>query len=67
MKPLTNAKPMPVPSARPALNRPPTAEERRFDEIGWVKGLREAERLARASNRPVFLFTNVGEMDIGRC
>ena len=29
MKPLTNAKPMPVPSARPALNRPPTAEERR--------------------------------------
>ncbi len=29
MKPLTNAKPLPVPSARPALNRPPTAEERR--------------------------------------
>jgi hypothetical protein len=29
MKPLTNAKPLPAPSARPALNRPPTAEERR--------------------------------------
>src|SRR4029077_7358941 len=29
MKPLTNTKAMPVPSARPALNRPPTAEERR--------------------------------------
>jgi hypothetical protein len=29
MKPLTNTKTMPVPSARPALNRPPTAEERR--------------------------------------
>jgi PilZ domain-containing protein len=29
MKPLTNMKIMPVPSARPALNRPPTAEERR--------------------------------------
>jgi hypothetical protein len=29
MKPLTNAKNLPVPSARPALNRPPTAEERR--------------------------------------
>ena len=29
MKPLTNAKTMPVPSARPALTRPPTAEERR--------------------------------------
>jgi len=29
MKPLTNTKTMPHPSARPALNRPPTAEERR--------------------------------------
>jgi hypothetical protein len=29
IKPLTNTKPMPHPSARPALNRPPTAEERR--------------------------------------
>jgi PilZ domain len=29
MKPLTNTKSMPPPSMRPALNRPPTAEERR--------------------------------------
>jgi hypothetical protein len=29
MKPLTNTKPLPAPSLRPALNRPPTAEERR--------------------------------------
>jgi hypothetical protein len=29
MKPLPNVKTMPVPSMRPALNRPPTAEERR--------------------------------------
>jgi hypothetical protein len=29
MKPLTSAKTMPVPSVRPALTRPPTAEERR--------------------------------------
>jgi hypothetical protein len=29
MKPLPNVKNMPVPSMRPALNRPPTAEERR--------------------------------------
>jgi PilZ domain len=29
MKPLTNGKTMPVPAARPALTRPPTAEERR--------------------------------------
>jgi hypothetical protein len=45
----------------------PTAKERRFDAIGWVSGLREAERLARESGRPVFLFSNVGQMDIGRC
>jgi hypothetical protein len=29
MKPLTNTKTIPPPSARPALTRPPTAEERR--------------------------------------
>ena len=29
MKPLTPTQKLPVPSARPALNRPPTAEERR--------------------------------------
>jgi PilZ domain len=29
MKPLTNMKPAQAPSVRPALNRPPTAEERR--------------------------------------
>jgi hypothetical protein len=45
----------------------PTRKEKRFDEIGWVKGLREAERLARKSGRPVFLFSNVGDLDIGRC
>src|SRR5689334_20475303 len=35
----------------------PTAEERRFDEIGWAGGVREAIRLARRHGRPVFLFT----------
>jgi hypothetical protein len=45
----------------------PTRKEKRFDEIGWVKGLREGERLAKKSGRPMFLFSNVGEMDIGRC
>jgi hypothetical protein len=29
VKPLTNLKPVPAQAARPALNRPPTAEERR--------------------------------------
>ena len=45
----------------------PTRKEKRFDEIGWVKGLREGERLAKKSGRPLFLFSNVGELDIGRC
>ena len=45
----------------------PTAEERRFDEIGWVQGIREAGRLAREHNRPVCLFTHDGRMAIGRC
>jgi hypothetical protein len=45
----------------------PTAKERRFDAIGWAPGIRAAERLARENGRPVFLFSNVGQMDIGRC
>ena len=45
----------------------PTAEERRFDAIGWAPSLREARRLAREHNRPVFLFTHDGHMAIGRC
>ncbi len=45
----------------------PTAEERRFDEIGWANGLREAIGLARRYARPVFLFTHDGHMNVGRC
>ena len=45
----------------------PKAEEKRFDEIGWAKDIREALRLASQHNRPVFLFTHDGRMNIGRC
>lgn len=45
----------------------PRAEEKRFDEIGWAKDIREALRLAKQHNRPVFLFTHDGRMNIGRC
>jgi hypothetical protein len=38
----------------------PSAEERHFDEIGWAKDIREAERLAKEHGRPVFLFTYDG-------
>jgi hypothetical protein len=45
----------------------PTAKEKRFDEIGWAKNIREAEKLAKENKRPVFLFTHDGRMNIGRC
>jgi hypothetical protein len=45
----------------------PTRDERRFDDIAWVDGIREALRLAKAHGRPVFLFTHDGHMDVGRC
>jgi hypothetical protein len=45
----------------------PTAKERRIDEIGWAKDVRTAEKLAKENNRPVFLFTHDGRINIGRC
>lgn len=42
-------------------------EERRLDEIGWAKDIREAKRLAKETGRPVFLFTHDGRLNIGRC
>lgn len=38
----------------------PTKEERAFDEIGWARNLREAVRLGKEHQRPVFLFTYDG-------
>jgi hypothetical protein len=46
----------------------PTADERRFDEIGWARDIRDALRLARRHDRPVFLFTYDGtDMATFRC
>jgi len=45
----------------------PTADERRFDDIGWAPGIVPAEKLARQHTRPVFLFTFNGNIDTGRC
>jgi len=45
----------------------PTPKEKRFDEIGWAKDIRTAKRLAKENNRPVFLFTHDGRINIGRC
>ena len=45
----------------------PTADERRFDDIGWVADIRTALKLAKETDRPVFLFTHDGHLDVGRC
>jgi hypothetical protein len=45
----------------------PRASERRFDEIGWAKDLRTARLLAQKHDRPVFIFTMDGRINIGRC
>ena len=70
--PVSSEEKKPVPLDRDRIDRriqeiQPTAQELRFDAIGWVSGIREAERLARENGRPVFLFSNVGQMDLGRC
>ena len=45
----------------------PAAAERRLDEVGWARDIREALRLGKEHRRPVFLFTLDGRMDTGRC
>jgi hypothetical protein len=45
----------------------PSAKEKRFDEIGWAADIRDALRLAKTHQRPVFLFTHDGRINIGRC
>ena len=45
----------------------PTKDERRFDEIGWAKDIREAKRLSKDNHRPMFLFTLKGHAETGRC
>ena len=45
----------------------PTAEEKRFDKIGWCTSLLQAEELAAKHKRPIFLFTHDGKMNCGRC
>lgn len=47
--------------------RQPTASERQIDQIGWAGGIREAMRLSRQHQRPVFLFTHDGRMNVGHC
>ena len=45
----------------------PTERERRWEKIGWARDIRDAERLSKEHNRPVFLFTHDGHLAVGRC
>lgn len=45
----------------------PKPSERRFDEIAWVPNLKYAYELAQKHQRPVFMFTMDGRINIGRC
>jgi hypothetical protein len=45
----------------------PTPAERRWEQIGWAKDIRDALQLAKGARRPVFLFTHDGRLSVGRC
>jgi hypothetical protein len=45
----------------------PKPEEKRFDQIGWAADIRTARKLAAEHDRPVFLFTMDGRVNLGRC
>ena len=47
--------------------RQPPAQDKRFDEIGWVTDIRTAIRLGQEHKRPIFLFTGDGRINTGRC
>jgi RNA polymerase sigma factor (sigma-70 family) len=44
----------------------PTPDERRFDEIGWVRTIAGSFQLARESGRAVVLLTQSGRINLGR-
>jgi hypothetical protein len=45
----------------------PTTREQAWEQIGWEKGLLPALATAKKTNRPVFLFTHDGRLEVGRC
>jgi hypothetical protein len=46
----------------------PSKDERKWDQIGWAKDLRQAIKLAKEHNRLVFIHAyNDGKLDLGRC
>ena len=52
---------------RRAAEWQPSARERQWEQIGWAGGLKSAMETAKKSQRPVFLFTHDGRLNVGRC
>ena len=44
----------------------PTETDRKFEQIGWVKDIPSAMKLAKQHGRPVFVFTHKGQVNLGR-
>jgi hypothetical protein len=44
----------------------PTETDRKFEQIGWVKDIPSAMKLAKQQGRPVFVFTHKGQVNLGR-
>ena len=47
--------------------RQPPADDKRFDEIGWVTDIRTAIALGTEYKRPIYLMTVDGQVNTGRC
>jgi hypothetical protein len=45
----------------------PKPSEKQFDQIGWAPDLSTARRLAAEHDRPIFLITMDGRVNLGRC
>lgn len=45
----------------------PKAEEKTFDQIAWADDIRHGLRVAKEHERPLFVFTHDGRMNLGRC
>ena len=65
---LLGADPLPADQelARRATAIKPAAEELRWQEIPWVTDLAQAQRLAQAEQRPIFLWVT-GDNPLERC
>src|SRR5262249_31918958 len=53
--------------AKRVEERQPSAQDRRFDEIGRATELPTAINLGKEHHRPIFPFKNDGRINTGRC